>query len=114
MKKIVFMLMLVFSAAAFSQTSKELLGKWKLVKQTKNGQVTQPEDTYQVFMDNNVFQGIAGDKTRKGKWKLSKDNQFLTISISVVSVRFKILYFDADKRTISSPELGTLEYEKAN
>ncbi|GAO43128.1 lipocalin-like domain-containing protein [Flavihumibacter petaseus] len=95
-----------------AQTSKELIGKWKLVKETKNGNVTTPKDTYQVFMEDGVFHGIKEDKSRKGKWKLSEDNTKLTISISIVSIKFTVDYFDAKKRIISSSETGTLEYEK--
>lgn len=112
MKKLLVIVLVMFSLSAFSQTSKELIGKWKLVKQTKNGEVTSPKDTYQVFMEKGDFEGINGDKTRRGSWKLSKDNKTLTIGISVIKVKFNIIYFDATKRTISSPETGTLEYEK--
>ena len=108
-------LLLVFSllaSVAGAQTAKELIGKWKLIKETKNGTISEPKDTYQVFMEDGVFRGIKGDKSRKGKWKLSEDNKELTIKISVISVRFKVEYFDEKKRIISSTETGTLEYEK--
>ncbi|WP_268845983.1 lipocalin-like domain-containing protein [Flavobacterium aestivum] len=95
-----------------AQTQKELIGKWKLVQQTKDGVVTTPKDTYQMFMENGKFQGINGDKSREGKWKLSDDNTKLTIMISIISVNFDIVYFDANKRTINSPQTGKLEYEK--
>jgi hypothetical protein len=91
-----------------------LIGKWKLVKQTQNGQVTNPKDTYQEFMAGNIFEGTREGKSRKGTWKLSEDNKTLTIGVSVIKVKYDIIYFDATKRTISNPELGTLEYEKVN
>lgn len=107
-------LFLVFFAAftANAQTSKELIGKWKLVKLTKDGEVKTPKDTYQVFIEGGKFQGINGENSRNGKWKLSSDNKELTIKISIISVKFTVDYFDAKKRIISSDKTGTLEYEK--
>lgn len=110
-------LLLIFSFCFISmmtqaQTSKELLGKWKLVKETKDGVVKTPEETYQVFLEDGAFNGISGDNSRKGKWKLSADNKELTIKISIISLTFKIEYFDAKRRVISNDKTGTLEYEK--
>lgn len=111
--KLLLLLLLCFAGVSVkAQTAKELIGKWKLVKETKDGVVKTPENTYQVFMDGGVFEGISGDKRRKGKWKLSADNSELTVKISVVSVKFKVEYFDAKKRVISHEMTGTLEYEK--
>lgn len=98
--------------ASYAQTSAELLGKWKLVKSTNNGTVVIPKETYQVFEEGGVFQGINGSNSRKGKWKLSEDNKKLTIKISLISIAFNIDYFDSKKRIISSVKTGTLEYEK--
>ena len=103
----------LLTLALHAQTSKELIGKWKLVKETKNGKEQEiKEDTYQVFKEGGEFQGIVGKKTRKGKWVLSADNKELTVKISIVSVPFKVEYFDAQRRVISSDATGTLEYEK--
>ncbi|WP_316833027.1 glycoside hydrolase family 43 C-terminal domain-containing protein [Pedobacter aquatilis] len=104
-------LCLIFSLGK-AQTAKELIGKWKLVKQTNNGISSTPDNTFQVFMDGGVFNGINGNNSRKGKWKLSDDNKQLTIKISIISIAFNIDYFDTKKRIISSSKTGTLEYEK--
>ncbi|MFX1706414.1 glycoside hydrolase family 43 C-terminal domain-containing protein [Chitinophaga sp. CC14] len=112
-----FFLTCCFFIAAFTckaQTSKELIGKWKLVKETKDGVVKTPEETYQVFNEGGEFQGINGSKSRKGKWKLSEDNKELTISISIVSLKFSVDYFDAKKRIITNDKTGVLEYEKVD
>lgn len=108
-------LLFIFCAVAFTshaQTSKELIGKWKLVKQTKDGVVKTPDETYQIFKEGGDFTGMTEGKSRNGKWKLSDDNKQLKISISIVSIKFSVDYFDAKKRTISSSQTGTLEYEK--
>lgn len=111
--KLVFTLLLcLVGFAGTAQTSKELIGKWKLVKETKGGIVKTPEEVYQVFLDNGVFKGINGDNSRMGKWKLSDDNKELTIKISIISIKFSVDYFDAKKRIISSDKTGTLEYMK--
>lgn len=64
MKLLPLLLLCITSFATKAQTSKELIGKWKLVKETKNGIVSEPKETYQVFMEDGVFQGINGDKSR--------------------------------------------------
>ena len=118
MKRLIFIFLCIAAVSAHGQTAKELIGKWKLVKLTKNGEVQdivstyKTDQVYQIFMDDNVFQGVVGDNTRKGKWKLSDDNKELIIKISIVKVKFSIDYFDANKRIISSDQTGTLEYEK--
>lgn len=115
MKKLTIILIALFySVVAYSQTSKELIGKWKLVKQTNKGVVTAPKDTYQVFMQGGDFQGLHNGDSKKGKWKLSDDNKVLTIKVSIISIKFKVEYFDEKKRVISSGQTGTLEYEKVN
>lgn len=119
MKKIVFLLLI--SLAAFTvnaQTSKELIGKWQLVKLTKNGtekslqEVYKTDQVFQVFSEDGKFQGIVGEKSAKGRWKLSKDNKVLTVTVDLIPVKFQIEYFDKDKRVISHEQLGTLEYKK--
>ena len=112
MKTLVILILVLCSFAGYSQTAKELIGKWKLVKQTNNGVVSTPKDTYQVFMPEGKFQGIHNGDSRNGKWKLSDDNKTLTIKISIISIKFKIESFDEKKRVISSDKTGTLEYEK--
>jgi heat shock protein HslJ len=112
MKIYLFLLACLIGFATHAQTSKELIGKWKLIKQTQNGEVKTPRDTYQVFMEGGKFQGINGDNSRTGKWTLSDDNKELTIRISIVSIKFTVDFFDEKKRIISSDKTGTLEYEK--
>lgn len=119
MRKIIFLLLISLTAFAVNaQTSKELIGKWQLVKVTKKGkekslqEVYKTDQVYQVFSDDGKFQGIVGEKTGKGKWKLSKDNDELTITIDLIPVKFQIDYFDKDRRVITHPQVGTLEYKK--
>lgn len=101
---------------AQAQTAKELLGKWKLVKWTNRGKEKSfPDSTYQVFKDGNEFISISEGKEHKGKWKLSKDNNMLTIrSGLIIVVDFKFDYFDSKKRIITADQVGTLEYEKVD
>lgn len=56
MNTLVTLILVLCSFAGYSQTAKELIGKWKLVKQTNNGVVSIPKDTYQVFMPKGKFQ----------------------------------------------------------
>lgn len=112
MKLLLLLSFCLISLASSAQTSKELIGKWKLVKETKDGVVKEPKDTYQIFMEGGKFKGVNGDKSRNGKWALSDDNKALTIKISIISLTFSVDYFDAKKRTITNEKTGTLEYEK--
>ncbi|PZX48704.1 lipocalin-like domain-containing protein [Algoriphagus chordae] len=112
-----YLLVILFFAASFSvqaQTSKELVGKWKLVKETMDGKVTTPEDTYQVFKANGSFEGITPRDSMKAKWKLSDDGKKLTVKMKYGSVDFTVDYFDAKKRVITSKQTGTLEYVKVD
>lgn len=117
MKKIIFLFLLAgFSANA--QTATELLGKWQLVKWIEHGKEKdmvsyfKTDQVFQVFSEKNVFQSLIGEEVHKGKWKLSKDNAELTINSGIIPVKFKIDYFDAEKRVISSDIMGTLTYKK--
>lgn len=117
------LLLLIFSFFLFSvnvnaQTSAELIGKWKLVKWTKKGKEKdilkefKTDQVYQIFKDDNKFISVNGEKENKGKWKLSKGNDILTIRSGIFVVDFHVDYFDAKKRIITADEVGTLEYEK--
>ncbi len=113
MKLSLVILLCIVGMTSYAQTSKELMGKWKLVKETTtSGVVKTPDYTFQVFLEGGEFLGINGKDSRKGKWKLSEDNKTLTIKISIISVKFNVDYFDAKKRIITSDKIGTLEYQK--
>ena len=114
MKLPLIFLLCALACTAYAQTATELIGKWKLVKETKDGVVKEPQDTYQIFREGGAFEGLSGGKSKKGKWNLSNDNKELTVKISIVSVIFKVEYFDSKKRVISSDMTGTLEYEKVS
>ncbi len=117
-KSLLLLLFLICSIGINAQTEKELLGKWQLVKWTHNGKEKdiiknfKTDEVYQVFLDGNKFESVIGDKTKKGKWKLSKDNSKLTITSALIPAKFKILSFDAQKRVIEHATLGTMEYAK--
>ncbi|MBL0740690.1 lipocalin family protein [Chryseolinea lacunae] len=114
MKLLIASLLFLGAVSVNAQTSKELIGKWKLVKETKDGVDKEiKDDTYQVFFDDGKFEGIVGSKTSNGKWKLSDDNKVLTVKISIIKVKFTIEYFDAKRRVINNDMTGRLEYEKA-
>lgn len=112
-RAVVVLIFTCLACVAYGQTSKELIGKWRMISETKEGMTKEPkEPTFQVFFADGVFEGIVGEKSRKGKWTLSENNQLLTVKISVINVKFKVEYFDAKKRIISHETMGTLTYEK--
>ena len=119
MKKVFLSLACLISFLANAQTSKELLGKWQLVKWTQHGKEKSIQSTFktdqvfQLFLENGEFQSLVGDEIHKSKWKLSKDNSTLTItSTLIIPIKFHIDYFDSQKRIITSDEVGTFEYKK--
>lgn len=119
MRKVFLSLACLIGFLVNAQTSKELLGKWQLVKWTKHGKEKSIQKTFktdqvfQLFLENGEFQSLVGDEIHKSKWKLSKDNSDLTItSTLILPVKFHIDYFDSEKRVMTSDEVGTFEYKK--
>lgn len=119
MKKLLFLLVCMVGFTSNAQTSKELLGKWQLVKWTHNGKEKDIKETFktdqvfQLFLANGQFQSLVGDEVHKSKWKLSKDNSELTItSVLILPVKFHIDFFDSQRRVVTSEQMGTLEYIK--
>jgi hypothetical protein len=121
MKKLLLIIVFAIGFSGYTQTAKELLGKWQLIKWTKMGKEKniqsyfKTDQVYQVFLEGGQFQSINGTEIHKGKWKLSKDNSELTITSSnLISMKFKIDTFTTQKRILNSASLGTFEYIKIN
>lgn len=118
MKKLILAFVFLIGLSASAQTSKELIGKWQLVKWTKNGKEKSIEkrfktdQVFQVFKENGDFESIIGDELHKAKWKLSSNNNQLTIISVLLPINFNIDYFDSKKRVITNTEVGTFEYKK--
>jgi len=118
MKAILSMALLFFSCTMSAQTSKELAGKWQLVKWTHNGKEKdivdyfKTDQVYQLFKADGKFESFVGDDTHHGRWKLSKDNKVLTLTSALMPVKFTVDYFDAAKRIVTYDALGTFEYKK--
>ena len=118
MKKIIAFVFLALGFSMNGQTSKELLGKWQLVKWVQNGKEKdinayfKTDQVFQVFLDGGHFESVNGDEVHKAKWKLSKDNSELTITSAIIPVKFHIDFFDAEKRVMTYEQLGTFEYKK--
>lgn len=113
-------LILFFSATTllYSQTSQELFGKWQLVKWVQNGKEKdinksfKTDQVFQVFHDDRTYESINGAEVHKGKWHFSKDNTELTLTTSLIPFKFRIDYFDKDKRIMTYKDLGTFTYIK--
>lgn len=119
MKKVFLLLTCLIGFLVNAQTSKELLGKWQLVKWTQHGKEKNIESSFktdqvfQLFLENGEFQSLVGDEIHKSKWKLSKDNSELTItSTLIIPIKFHIDYFDSEKRVLTLDHVGTFEYKK--
>ncbi|KFF06257.1 hypothetical protein [Flavobacterium reichenbachii] len=118
MRKLILAFIFLLGLTVHAQTSKELIGKWQLVKWTKNGKEKniqehfKTDQVFQIFNENGDFNSLIGEESHKAKWELSKDNSELTIVSVLIPVKFKIDYFDSQKRIITSPQVGTFEYKK--
>ena len=103
-----FLTALLMAAAANAQTSRELIGKRHLVTLTQNGMEKdilhyfKSDKVYRAFAEDGKFQGKVGNKSSKGKWKLSKDNTQLTVTADLIPVKFSVDYFDNKKRLITN------------
>lgn len=117
MKKVILIFICLIGLSVSAQTQKELVGKWMLVKWTKNGRTQNIKEYFktssvlQVFQENGDFESRIGSESTYSKWKLSKNDSELTIVDDRVSITSSIDYFDAKKRVITS-KLGTFEYKK--
>jgi hypothetical protein len=117
MKKIILILICLIGLSVTAQTEKELVGKWMLVKWTKNGRNQDIKAQFkttqvlQIFSENGDFESRIGSDSQYSKWKLSKNNSELIIVDPSLSITSSIDYFDAKKRVITS-EIGTFEYKK--
>ncbi|MDA6069673.1 hypothetical protein NJT12_08575 [Flavobacterium sp. AC] len=73
MKKIFLIFICLVGFSVNAQTSKELIGKWQLVKWVKKGKEKDIKDYYktdqvfQVFKENGDFESIVGDESHKAK-----------------------------------------------
>ena len=116
MKTLVTLLLVLCSFAGYSQASKDLIGKWQLVKLTKNGTEKSIKEqfksdlVYQVFEEDGKFKGIIAEDSMNGKWKLSKDDKILTVTVKMIPVKFNLEYIDANKRIIYHKQLGFLTH----
>jgi len=117
MKKVILIFICLIGLSVSAQTQKELVGKWMLVKWTKNGRTQNIKEYFkttqvlQIFEENGDFENRIGSDSQYSKWKLSKNDSELIIADDRVSITSSIDYFDAKKRIITS-ELGTFEYKK--
>lgn len=120
MNKLLLAFVFLIGLTASAQTSKELIGKWQLVKWTKNGKEKdiqerfKTDQVFQVFKENGDFESVIGEESHKAKWKLSKDNSQLTIISVILPVEFTINSFDSQKRVITNAQVGTFEYKKVS
>ena len=113
---------LIFCAFGFTgnaQTAKDLIGKWQLVHWTStNGKDKDIKDyfktdqVFQVFYEDGHFESLNGNESHKGKWKLSPDNKELTITSTIIPVKFHVESFSDGKRITSYESLGTFEHKK--
>jgi len=118
MKNLLLLFVCTIGFSVNAQTSTELMGKWQLVKWVQHGKKKdiaaffKTDQVFQVFLDNGEFNSVVETEVHKGKWKLSKDNSELTITSTIIPVKFKIDYFDSSKRVMTYEQLGTFEYKK--
>lgn len=108
-----------FGLTVNAQTAKDLVGKWQLVRWTNNNgkdkdikDYFKTDQVFQMFYEDGKFESIVGDESHKGKWKLSADNKELTITTTIIPIKFHVESFSDGKRVISYESIGTFEHKK--
>ena len=82
------LLLLLSISNTFAQTvSEDILGQWQLQTVEVDGdKVTAKEafdttNVFQVYSENNQFEGIVGDQNNKGTWEISDDQKSVYIKL---------------------------------
>jgi hypothetical protein len=90
MKKCILILLLLSISNTFAQTvSEDILGQWQLqTLQVDTDKITAKEafetnNVFQIYSENNQFEGIVGDKINKGTWELSDDQKSVYIKLDI-------------------------------
>ena len=90
MKKCALILLLLSISNTFAQTvSEDILGQWQLqTLQVDTDKITAKEafetnNVFQIYSENNQFEGIVGDKINKGTWELSDDQKSVYIKLDI-------------------------------
>ena len=90
MKKCILILLLLSISNTFAQTvSEDILGQWQLqTLQVDTDKITAKEafetnKVFQIYSENNQFEGIVGDKINKGTWELSDDQKSVYIKLDI-------------------------------
>jgi hypothetical protein len=90
MKKCILILLLLSISNTFAQTvSEDIFGQWQLqTLQVDNGKLTAKEafetnNVFQIYSENNQFEGIVGEKNNKGTWKISDDQKSVYIKLDI-------------------------------
>jgi hypothetical protein len=90
MKKCILILLLLSISNTFAQTvSEDIFGQWQLqTLQVDNDKLTAKEafetnNVFQIYSENNQFEGIVGEKNNKGTWKISDDQKSVYIKLDI-------------------------------
>ncbi len=113
------MILLTFLTIPFltsAQAPEHLRGKWQLVKWTYKGKDMSIKDTYktdhvyEVLKNDNVFVSLIGDQVMEGEWAYNPADSTLRLNAGVVRAQYKLESVDENRRVVSSPMIGRLEY----
>jgi len=88
MKKFALLLLLLSISNTFAQTvSEDIIGKWQLQTVEIDGEKATAKEAFdttnvfQVYSENNQFEGIVGDQNNKGTWEISDDQKSVYIKL---------------------------------
>ena len=88
MKKCALILLLLSISNTFAQTvSEDIIGKWQLQTVEIDGEKATAKEAFdtinvfQVYSENNQFEGIVGDQNNKGTWEISDDQKSVYIKL---------------------------------
>ena len=88
MKNFALLLLLLSISNTFAQTvSEDIIGKWQLQTVEIDGEKATAKEAFdtinvfQVYSENNQFEGIVGDQNNKGTWEISDDQKSVYIKL---------------------------------
>ena len=120
MKKVMLfaVMAMFFSISASAQSSKEIVGQWRLVSGTDaSGKALdvkgmhKSENVFNVFKEGGTYMHVAGSKVETGTWTYTDATKELSVKVNDKTNVMKFTSFAGDKATVTGSG-GTMNFVK--
>lgn len=117
MKKFILLVVFAFMGTiASAQTSKDIVGKWRLVsgKDTAGKEIDvkamhKSDNVFNVFKDGGTYMHVSGSKVDTGTWTLDAAKKEITVSVNGKTNMWKVDAFSKDAVTVTGSP-GTMNF----